>query len=105
MDIFCKIINKEIPSQLIYEDDLVIAFKDINPKRKGHFLVVPKNHSESLININEDDLKHAMSMANILAKRTIKELGVSGYNLEVNTGKEAGQEVFHTHIHIIPTNK
>ena len=105
MDLFDKIINKEISSDILYEDDKVIAIMDINPKRKGHFLVIPKEHSTNLIDISDDDYLYAMKIARKLAKEMMTKLNVSGFNLIVNNGLDAGQEVFHTHIHIIPTNK
>lgn len=103
MDIFCKIINKEIPSQLFYEDEDVVAFNDINPKKPGHFLVVPKKHSTNLKDISDETLSKAMIVARRLALKRIEELNVPGFNLIVNNEKESGQEVFHTHIHIIPS--
>lgn len=105
MTIFTKIINKEIPAKILYEDERVMAFYDINPTRPGHFLVIPKVHSTNLIDINNDDLSYLMAKARELAVAEINKMGVSGFNLWVNNGKEAGQEVFHTHIHIIPTLK
>ena len=105
MSIFNKIILKEIPADIIYEDEKVIAFKDIRPVRPGHFLVVPKLMSENLIDIDDETLSYLMIKARELAVKVIKEMNVSGFNLQVNNSKEAGQEVFHTHIHIIPTIK
>lgn len=103
MTIFTKIINKEIPAKILYEDERVIAFYDINPKRPGHFLVIPKNHSTNMIDVSDEDLSYLMLKARELAVKEIKKLNVSGFNIEVNNGKEAGQEVFHTHVHVIPS--
>ena len=105
MTIFQKIINKEIPSEIIFEDEYTIAFMDSNPKEKGHFLVVPKTHSTNLIDMNDEDLIHCILVAKDLANNQIEKLGVSGYNIIINNGEEAGQEVFHTHIHVIPSKK
>lgn len=105
MDLFEKIIKKEISSEIIYEDSKVIAFMDINPKRPGHFLVVPKNHSTNLLDISDKDLKYTMVKAKELANKMISDMSVSGYNIIINNGAEAGQEIFHTHIHVIPTKK
>lgn len=105
MDLFEKIINKEIKSDIIFEDERVIAFMDINPKRPGHFLVVPKNHSTNLIDINDNDLEYLIVKAKELANSKIKEMQVSGYNIIINNGAEAGQEIFHTHVHVIPSKK
>ncbi|QGZ97388.1 HIT domain-containing protein [Mycoplasma sp. NEAQ87857] len=100
--IFSKIINKDIPAKILYEDDLVIAFYDINPKQPGHFLVVPKNYSKNLIDINDNDFIYLVSKAKELANNLIINNQAKGYKLQVNNEPCAGQEVFHTHIHIIP---
>lgn len=105
MDLFKKIINKEIPADIIYEDKDIVAFSDINPKRPGHFLVVPKKHSTNLMDISDEDLIKIIIITKKLANNLIKKMNVSGYNIEINNGKEAGQEIFHTHIHVIPTYK
>ncbi len=105
MSIFSKIITKEIPAKIIYEDQRVIAFEDTHPIRPGHFLVVPKVFSENLYDIKSDDLSYLINKARELAIKVTKELGVSGFNLQINNGVSAGQEVFHTHIHVIPANK
>lgn len=105
MSIFQKIINKEIPASIVYEDDRVIAFKDINPERPGHFLVVPKVFSENLYDISEEDFIYLMAKARELALWVTKDMNVSGFNLKINNGTNAGQEVMHTHVHIIPANK
>lgn len=105
MTIFEKIINREIPSKILYENDKYISFYDINPKRPGHFLVVPKKLSINLLDITDEDYIELMIQAKKWAQQAIKEMGVSGYTLLINNGKEAGQEVFHTHVHIIPSSK
>lgn len=105
MSIFNKIIDKEIPADIIYEDDKVIAFKDIKPMRPGHFLVVPKTFSENFYDISEEDLLYLVSKARLLAVKVTKDMGVSGFNIIVNNGASVGQEVFHTHVHVVPSNK
>lgn len=105
MDIFQKIINKEIPSEIIYEDKDFIAFKDINPITNGHFLVVPKEVSTNLLDIKDETLSMLMLKARELAKVEITKLNVSGFKLVVNNGVEAGQEIMRTHVHIIPAQK
>ncbi|AAT27575.1 histidine triad protein HinT [[Mycoplasma] mobile] len=99
--IFQKIINKEVPAKIIYEDSKTIAFLDIKPISKGHFLVVPKNFSRNLISIDDEDLINLMMVANKLAKKFMKENKASGYQLHVNNESDARQVVFHTHVHII----
>ena len=105
MDIFEKIINKKITAEIIYEDNKIIAIKDINPITPGHFLVIPKTHSINLIDISENDMLYLFTKARELAIKVIKEMNVSGFKLQVNNGKESGQEIFRTHIHIIPSMK
>jgi len=103
--IFSKIINKEIPSDIYYEDKVVIAIMDINPVHEGHFLVIPKEYSKNLKDIDDKVFKYLLFKAKQLAKKKIKELNVSGFQLIINNGKESGQEVMHTHVHIIPSEK
>ena len=99
--IFCKIINGKIPAAKIYEDDQVTSFLDIMPANKGHCLVVPKKHSETLADISDDDLYAVMKAAKRVAKALSLSFGAS-FNIVMNNGKEAGQVVNHSHIHIIP---
>lgn len=96
--IFCKIINGEIPSTKLYENDYVIAIEDINPKAKVHSLVIPKTHIESFNELEDEKL-----MSEILkgVKEVVKIKGIKSYRLHVNTGKEEGQIVFHLHFHVL----
>lgn len=103
LNIIESIIKKEIPSTIIYEDERTLAFLDINPKEKGHFLVVPKVKSTNLIDIKDEDLEYLIKKARELALIEIEKLGVKGFQLVINNGKEAGQEIFWTHVHIIPS--
>ncbi|MBT3230664.1 HIT family protein [Candidatus Uhrbacteria bacterium] len=100
--IFCKIINGEVPSYKIYEDDETFAFLNIHPMSKGHVLIVPKNHAEDLAHGSEGDSVAIMKTLHKIAPKVIEALGATGYNLGMNHGKIAGQEVFHTHLHVIP---
>ena len=100
--IFCKIIGGKIPSAKIYEDSYVIGFLDIMPANKGHCLVVPKNHSETLIEMEDKDLAATIIAAKKIAKALSLSFGNAGFNVVMNNGKEAGQIVNHTHMHIIP---
>jgi histidine triad (HIT) family protein len=97
--IFCKILAGEIPSKMIYEDDDVIAFHDIKPMAKVHFLIVPKLHIDSL---KECEVKHQMLLGKmlLLAPKLAAEQGLIGFKTLINTGKEGGQEVFHIHVHV-----
>lgn len=96
--IFCKIANGQIPSDFVYETKRVVVFKDINPQAPTHLLVVPKEHIETLNDLNDKDLTAELFEA---LKAAVKKLGISEYRTVINTGKGAGQEVFHLHIHVM----
>lgn len=98
--IFCKIVSGAIPSKKIYEDEDVIAFNDIKPAAKVHFLIVPKLHVDSL---KECDTSHQALLGKmlLLAPKLAAEQGLKGFKTLINTGREGGQEVFHLHIHVI----
>lgn len=100
--IFCKIIEGTIPAATIFEDDTVIAFLDIAPFEKGHFLVLPKHHAPLLTDLPEDILTHTMKIVQKLATNLLKALPCDGFNLLQNNGSCASQTVPHVHIHIIP---
>ena len=100
--IFTKIINREIPADIVYEDDLVIAFLDINPVHKGHLLVVPKQWFKNVFDGEAEVLAQMMRVGQKLALAIKKSLGADGVNLLMNNGEAAGQEVPHSHLHIIP---
>lgn len=100
--IFCKIIQKELPSDMVFENDEIVTFKDIHPKARTHLLIVPKKHIPTINDLNEveqDELLVGKMM--LVARDLAKELNLSGYNLQFNVGKSAGQEVFHIHLHLI----
>lgn len=99
--IFCKIAGGKIPAAKIYEDEKVISFLDIMPANKGHCLVVPKRHSQTLAEMDEEDLVAAVKAAKKVAKALSLSFGAS-FNIVMNNGKEAGQVVSHSHIHVIP---
>lgn len=100
--IFCKIINKEIPSAIFYETNEILAFLNINPANPGHFLILPKKHSVNILD-TDDHLLADMSVAvKKLAPVVMKILKAPAFNLETNNGAEAGQVIFHTHWHVIP---
>jgi len=97
--IFCKIVAGEIPATKVYEDDDVIAFNDIHPIAPVHFMIVPKEHIESLASAEE---KHQALLGKILllAPKLAKQQGLKGFRTMINTGREGGQEVFHLHVHV-----
>jgi histidine triad (HIT) family protein len=100
--IFCKIIEGKIPSAKVYEDPSCVAFLDINPANKGHCLVVPKKHSSDMIHTDDASLSHLLPVAKKIASTIVSATACTGYNLHVSNGKDAGQEVFHLHLHIVP---
>ncbi len=103
--IFCKIANKEINSALIYEDDSVVAFRDLNPQAPQHILIVPKKHVANIIELDDKELA-AHIFVDVVPK-IAKEVGVadSGFRIVVNTGEEGGQTVNHLHVHLIGGRK
>ncbi|TCG10722.1 histidine triad protein HinT [Mycoplasma todarodis] len=103
MTIFEKIINRELPADIVYEDDRIIAILDLFPVTTGHTLVIPKTFSRNLKDIKKDDLLYVMDKSQDIALKLIELLDVDGFQLHVNNEKSSRQEVFHTHIHIIPT--
>ncbi len=100
MNIFQKIIKKELPSEIVYEDDLCLVFKDIKPQAPVHLLLIPKKDISSMEKVEEEDealLGHLL----LKASQVAKEQNLRFYRLVVNTNPEAGQTVFHLHIHIL----
>ncbi len=102
MCIFCKIINKEIPSYCIYEDETVMAFLDISQVTKGHTLVIPKKHYKNFLECDKDTLTHLIEVAQSLAVSLTEKLHAEGMNVLSNINEVAGQTVPHFHIHLIP---
>lgn len=100
--LFCKIVNGEIPSLKIYDDNDVYAFLDINPANLGHTLVIPKKHSTSIFDTNEKDLEKLIIVVKKLAEKIKEKTGADGINILQNNGQHAGQLVHHIHFHIIP---
>ncbi|MBL7054192.1 HIT family protein [Candidatus Woesearchaeota archaeon] len=103
--IFCKIINKEIPASIVYEDSNVISFLDIMPANKGHCLVIPKKHYETLLDIPGENLSELIKAVKNITKALSLSIGNGAYNMVMNNGEDAGQLVQHAHIHIIPRFK
>ena len=100
--LFCKIIARTIPAAFIYEDDLVVAFDDINPQAPTHTLVIPRKHVASVAELQDSDvglLGRLMLAGNKIAKQ--KGIADTGYRFVVNTGTHGGQTVFHLHLHVL----
>jgi histidine triad (HIT) family protein len=100
--IFTRIIEREIPAHIIYEDDVVMAFLDIHPIQPGHTLVVPKVPFVNAFDGHEDTLAHMMRIGARIANAQKHHVPCDGVNLIMNNGEAAGQEVFHAHLHVIP---
>ena len=104
--IFCKIINKEIPSKIVYEDDDILAFEDINPLAKIHILLIPKKHIETAADLQEEDAA-VIGKIYLTAKKIAEEKGMAedGYRIVNNCKEYGGQEVFHIHFHLLGGEK
>ncbi|GGG23203.1 protein hit [Lysinibacillus alkalisoli] len=100
--IFCKIINGDIPSIKVYEDEQVYAFMDITPLSKGHTLLIPKQHVQDLLDMPAELASHLYRVAPIVAKAIYNAFTPDGMNTLNNNGAAAGQTVFHYHLHFIP---
>ncbi len=100
--IFGKIIRREIPADIVYEDENTLAFLDIMPNTPGHTLVIPKKPSRNIFNIDEGSLAAVMRTVRKIAPAVRDAVGAKGVHINSNHEPEAGQIVFHTHFHIIP---
>lgn len=100
--IFCKIINREIPADVVYEDAYAMAFMDIAPVNPGHILVIPKNHSRDILDMDDDSVAHVAKLAKRMGRIMKETVKADGFNIGVNNGAASGQEVFHSHWHVIP---
>ena len=98
--IFCKIAGKEIPSKPVYEDDLCYAFYDLEPQAPTHFLVIPKQHIASALEIYEENAAIIGHCYAVIAK-VAKEMNIESYRVVTNCGEQAGQTVFHLHFHVL----
>lgn len=99
-DIFCKIIDGEIPSRVIYKDEVVSVIMDVNPRSNGHLLVIPNNHYQDFFDIDREVLNHIFDIAKKMCVLLTEKLNCAGITLEENNG--ISQEVKHFHLHIIP---
>ncbi len=100
--VFCKIIKGEIPCSKVFENDKVLAFLDIAPFNHGHVLIVPKEHQHSVTTLDNDYLAAIMQAVPRIASAIMRETDAGGFNLLLNNGSVAGQEVPHVHLHVIP---
>lgn len=100
--IFCDIINQKSSAEILYEDEKIISFLDINPINYGHTLVIPKKHFDNFLTISEDELSYLSKMTQFIAGVVKRSMKADGFNIISNNGESAGQSVFHFHYHIIP---
>ena len=100
--LFCKIVAGELPSQQVDSDERTVAFMDISPATRGHALIVPREHSANLLEVDQEDLEAVVLAAQRLARRAVEVLGADGVNLINSCGAAAWQTVFHLHMHVIP---
>ncbi|WP_411814519.1 histidine triad nucleotide-binding protein [Dehalococcoides mccartyi] len=100
--IFCQIVKGEIPAQIVYKDEDLVAFKDINPQSPVHILIIPRRHIANLTELDEADSELAGKMI-LLAGKLVREMDISesGYRLVINSGREGGQVVNHLHLHLL----
>ncbi len=100
--LFCRILAKEIPAKIVYEDEQAVAFEDINPQAPTHILVVPRRHIPSLNEVTTEDVP-LVGHLHVVAAKLARERGIaeSGYRTVVNNGRGAGQSVFHLHLHLL----
>lgn len=104
--VFCKIIKGEIPSEKVYEDEEILAFKDIEPAAPIHILVIPKKHIATLLDVSKED-SYLIAKCYEVINKIAKDLGIEkdGFRVIVNCGKDSGQEVMHIHFHMLAGRK
>ena len=104
--LFCKIIKGQIPAEKIFEDEKVLAFKDIHPQAKHHYLIIPKFHVDSLAQVEEKNISITSDLFSA-ALKIANQFGFKekGFRTVINTGEEGGQTVFHLHLHVLAGSK
>lgn len=100
--IFCKIIKGEIPCYKLYEDENTLSFLDVNPITEGHTLVIPKTHATLVEDLNNDNISSVFETTQKISKKLRETLDKPSTTIAIHNGKEAGQEIPHVHVHIIP---
>jgi histidine triad (HIT) family protein len=100
--VFCKIVSGEIPSEILYQNEFVVAILDINPIHFGHALVIPRKHYRDFLALDPDCYPSLLQAARVVTGALVKGLNLEGFNLFSNNGRSAGQSVFHFHLHVTP---
>jgi histidine triad (HIT) family protein len=100
--IFCRIAQKQLPANLVYEDEKAMAFLDIRPLNEGHTLIIPKLHYENIFDIPQELIMHVHGVTKRVALAVKKATQADGISIMQQNGKAAGQEIFHLHVHVIP---
>ena len=103
--IFCKIISKEIPANIVYEDEKTLAFLDRTPVNKGHTLIIPKKHFENILDMDKEFLNAVFETVQKVSRAVKEGVDADAFNIGMNNFKDSGQVVFHAHIHIMPRFK
>lgn len=103
--IFCKLANGDIPTNMIYEDDMFAVILDASPATKGHALILPKEHAANIYELSEETASRIFVLAKKMAAKMTELLKCDGFNIVQNNGEVAGQTVFHFHMHLIPRYK
>jgi len=98
--LFCKFVNREFETKIVFENEHILAFNDISPQAPTHILIIPKKHISSINELSLDD-KDIMGELMLAAKEIAKSLNLDSYRLVINTGESAGQSVFHIHLHLM----
>jgi len=101
---FCKIVRKEVPASVVYEDETVIAFLSNHPINVGHTLIVPKKHCENIYEISEEEVAYLYKIVKKVAAAVNRAVSAEGIRILQNNGEAAGQVIFHFHVHVIPMN-
>jgi histidine triad (HIT) family protein len=99
--IFTKIINREVPAEILYEDDRALAFRDVNPQAPVHFLVIPKKPVVSVASAEDEDASLLGHLLRVVARVAAAEQLENGYRVVTNVGQDGGQSVFHLHLHVL----
>ncbi len=103
--IFCKIIARKIPAEILYENEDAISILDINPIHYGHSLVIPKQHCKDFLELPSTSFKGILDATHIVTQALVKSLQLEAFNIFTNNGRIAGQSIFHFHLHITPRYK